>query len=103
MNAKMNARIANKKRKKPNVFIRLTEPQERVLRFMVDEHDRGTMPSVRDICRHFGWSSPNAAHQHICALADLRLVERCGVNSRLRLMPPSLALYSKRKLAKEIP
>jgi SOS-response transcriptional repressor LexA len=33
-------------------------------------------PEVREICRHFGWVSKNAAWQHLNALEDGGFIER---------------------------
>jgi repressor LexA len=38
--------------------------------------DRGYSPSRRELCLAFRWASPNAAQQHIDALARLGLVAR---------------------------
>jgi repressor LexA len=35
-------------------------------------------PTVREICQHFGWRSENAAHSHLRALTELKLVARPG-------------------------
>jgi SOS-response transcriptional repressor LexA len=40
------------------------------------QQKNGVPPTVREICRHFGWSSENAAMGHLRALTELKLVER---------------------------
>jgi repressor LexA len=51
----------------------LTKRQGEVLRFIMDRQRRaGSIPTVREIAEHFGFSSPNAAAQH------LRLIEKKG-------------------------
>lgn len=72
----------------------LTEPQVKVLRFMVDGYQSGATPSVREVCDHFGWSSPNAAHKHIKELAKRKLVEQRG-NVTARILPLALKLYGR--------
>lgn len=71
----------------------LTEPQAKVLKFMVRGHEAGATPTVRDVCAEMGWSSPNAAHQHIRALASKGLVELRGRGLAVRLMPLALSTY----------
>jgi repressor LexA len=78
---------------------KLGESEAYVLRFMVDQHDRGAAVSIRDICREFGWSSPNAAHNHIRSLTAKGLLEQRGKGKAVRLMPLALRLYSKRQKA----
>lgn len=51
----------------------LTQRQREVLEFVIDRQQRfGAIPTVREIADHFGFSSPNAAAQH------LRLIEKKG-------------------------
>jgi repressor LexA len=51
----------------------LTERQREVFEFIMDRQRQDTsIPTVREIARHFGFSSPNAAAQH------LRLIEKKG-------------------------
>jgi repressor LexA len=51
----------------------LTPRQAEILEFIVGRQRRdGSIPTVREIAGHFGFSSPNAAAQH------LRLIERKG-------------------------
>ena len=47
----------------------LTEAQEKVLTF-IDEFRAANQypPTRREIARHFGWASENAAEQHLRAL-----------------------------------
>jgi repressor LexA len=48
----------------------LTEKQYRILEHVFKEaRARGQSPTVREICNHFGFSSPRTAHQHLRALA----------------------------------
>ena len=47
----------------------MTERQEDVLDYILTCYSgEGYLPSNRDICDEFGWSSPNAAFGHIKAL-----------------------------------
>ena len=44
----------------------LTEAQQDVLDFIASAIDEwGYPPTVHEICRHFGWTSPNAAYGHL--------------------------------------
>ena len=54
-----------------------TSRQLSVLRF-VAQHlaGFGWAPTVRDVCRHFGWASTRAAHDHLEALRRKGLLER---------------------------
>ncbi len=52
---------------------RLTKRQQQVLDFIIWwQQDQGVLPTLREISAHFGFSSDNAARQH------LRLIERKG-------------------------
>jgi repressor LexA len=54
-----------------------TRRQLDVLAYMfAHQQKNGVPPTVREICRHFGWSSENAAMCHLRALTELKLVER---------------------------
>jgi repressor LexA len=51
----------------------LTSEQKKVFDFLVaTQHEMGAPPTVREICTHFGYRSPNNAQQH------LRLIEKKG-------------------------
>ncbi|MBN1347531.1 MAG: transcriptional repressor LexA [Phycisphaerae bacterium] len=50
----------------------LTPRQRNVLDFILDRRRDGSVPTVREIAEHFGFSSPNAAAQH------LKLIEKKG-------------------------
>lgn len=51
----------------------LTPAQQKVMKFILRyRDDKGYPPTRAEINMHFGWSSPNAASQH------LRLMERKG-------------------------
>ncbi len=76
--------------------ISLTEPEVRVLRFMVDANDKGGSVSVRDICDAMGWSSPNAAHQHMRRLAQIGMV-KLGKGKPASVTEAAMRLYSKRQ------
>ena len=78
-----------------------------MLRFLIDGYESGATPSVRQVCNHFGWASPNAAHQHLRALAHKGMVELRGAPAATRILPAALKLYgqarpSYRKPAKEV-
>ena len=51
----------------------LTQRQRQVLQFILARQRRtGSVPTIREIAAHFGFSSPNAAAQH------LKLIEKKG-------------------------
>ncbi len=56
----------------------LTSEQKKVFEFLVaTQRETGAPPTVREICTHFGYRSPNNAAQH------LRLIEKKGYIRRL--------------------
>lgn len=60
-----------------------TAMQWAVLGFMYAfylQEDR--LPTCPDICAHFGWSSVNAAYQHISYLAAKGFIEKRGAHLR---------------------
>ena len=58
------------KRADPAPVIRqpLTKKQTRVLAFIQARQESGMSPTMREICDHFGFRSPNAATDHVKAL-----------------------------------
>lgn len=59
--------------------VRLTARNKEVVSFIqsfLDEYDR--VPAMADIANHFGWSSDNAAHEHIAKLIVLGVLEKVG-------------------------
>jgi len=56
-----------------------TPAQQSVLDYVQSFHlANGVPPTRHEIARHFGWSSPNAAHQH------LKLLEQKGIIRLIR-------------------
>lgn len=54
-----------------------TSRQREVLQFLRAFYDEnGFMPSTREVQEHFGWSSQNAAVQHLKALEAKGLIKR---------------------------
>lgn len=80
-------------------FFTLTERQCEVLKYLVRENDNGGSATVRDICDHFGWAGPNAAHEHLRILARKGLIVLPGNKRRFRLTRTAINLYSKRPFA----
>jgi hypothetical protein len=76
--------------------VRLTESQVKVLKFMVRQYQEGATPSVREICEEMGWSSPNAAHQHIRGIASKGLLELQGRGRTIRITPLAIRIYGKK-------
>ena len=63
-------------------MIDLTDKQDRLLRLIARHIYRtGTQPSYRDICKEFGWASPNAVKAHISALEKKGVVTRVGARA----------------------
>ena len=46
----------------------MTKKQARVLAFIQARQESGVSPTMREICEHFGFRSPNAATDHVKAL-----------------------------------
>jgi len=46
----------------------LTKKQARILAFIQAQQESGLAPTMREICQHFGFKSPNAATDHVKAL-----------------------------------
>lgn len=54
----------------------LTDRQQLVYEYVwVFRERNGYCPTVRDICRHFGFRSPNSAHGHLRALKRKKWIE----------------------------
>ncbi len=53
----------------------LTNRQRQVYDFIVRMVNSGLPPTRQDICDEFGWSSPNAAQQHLQALDSKGWIE----------------------------
>lgn len=53
----------------------LTVTQTDVLRYALECWLSGFLPTIREICSEFGWSSPNAAATHLAALRQKGYVE----------------------------
>jgi repressor LexA len=72
----------------------LTGAQQRVLLY-IESHIRseGSPPTRIEICKHFGWKSPNAAEHHLVALAKKKAVELIpNVSRGIRLVDPEVAV-----------
>lgn len=55
---------------------KLTDRQQLVYEYVWKFHEqRGYCPTVRDICRHFGFRSPNSAHGHLRALKRKKWID----------------------------
>lgn len=69
----------------------MTKRQAAVLKFIEDTRARaGHAPTFREISEHFGFSSPNAARDHVLALERKgRLVSQPGKARTLRAAPPA--------------
>src|SRR5213593_3550952 len=52
----------------PRVRPPLTKKQARILAFIQAQQESGLSPTMREICHHFGFKSPNAATDHVKAL-----------------------------------
>jgi repressor LexA len=52
----------------PTIRLPLTKRQARVLAFIQARQESGMSPTMREICDHFGFRSPNAATDHVKAL-----------------------------------
>ena len=61
----------------------LTPRQNQILTFIRKCIERSGLPPTRqEICRHFGFTSPNAAEQHLRALANKGVIEMLPSASR---------------------
>lgn len=53
----------------------VTERQAEIYQFLRDfVSERGFPPTLREICGHFGWTSTNAAAEHLRALERKQLI-----------------------------
>lgn len=60
----------------------LTERQREVLEFIARAVDAGMPPTLREVCAEFGWSSTQAASDHVDALERKGFVARQPRKSR---------------------
>jgi repressor LexA len=69
-------------------MVELTSRQEAILKFIrLSIEKTGLPPTRNDICLHFGFQSPNAAEQHLRALAAKGYVELVpGASRGIRLL-----------------
>lgn len=59
------------------ILMPLSPRQRDLLDFMWVYFKRNDMlPTCNDCCRHFGWKSPNAAHEHYYAPASKGYIEK---------------------------
>ncbi|MCP4571465.1 MAG: MarR family transcriptional regulator [bacterium] len=88
----------------------LTRRQQQVLGFIRQRQQGGCPPTIREIARHFGWSSPHAAFGHVRALEAKGHIERDPRKARGirvtsdRVAPPPLqvAIYRMGKFVRFI-
>lgn len=63
--------------------VTLTETQKNVLRYIAKHISvMGFQPSYREIADRFGWTSPNAARNHLLAMQKKGVVLIAGRESR---------------------
>jgi hypothetical protein len=55
----------------------LTDARASVLTYVLQCWASGFLPTIREICDEFGWSSPNAAVQHLHALRRAGYIADC--------------------------
>jgi repressor LexA len=74
----------------------LTPRQDQILQFIRQSlQEKGFSPTVREIGRHFGISSPNAVHGHVKALREKGFLDDTGSAHRALRLPghkPSLQI-----------
>lgn len=56
----------------------MTPAREAVLAFVRQRISEGCSPTLREIAKHFGWSSTNAPRQHLWALVDAGYLVHAG-------------------------
>jgi repressor LexA len=73
----------------PDPSTELTARQREVLDFLTSAIQReGCPPTLREIAAHFGWTSDNAARQHLRLLRQKGVIEYAeGVSRGIRLIP----------------
>jgi repressor LexA len=72
-----------------NVLEELTDTQEQVLDYIEDCIADHLPPTYAEIAKHFGWKSPNAAHDCVAILArKKRIVLIPGVARGIKLVDP---------------
>lgn len=81
-----------------------TAMQWSVLSFMYDFYlQEDHLPTRTEICAHFGWSSANAADQHINYLVAKGLIEKRGIHLRFARTEKGRAALVTLAAAKEAP
>jgi hypothetical protein len=75
----------------------LTATQAAVLTYVLQCWMSGFLPTYRELCSQFGWSSPNAAVSHTRALERKGYLESEDSKSGLILSDKSLTLALKSK------
>lgn len=67
----------------------MTPRQQQVLDYLQDAHrNNEPMPTIREICDHFGWKSTNSALQMLEGLRAAGHVDRRGPSRTLVLLRP---------------
>src|ERR1051325_11526961 len=80
----------------------LTRRQQQILEFIKGTQERvGTAPSLREIAGHFGFSSMNAAADHVRALRRKGALQ--GPSHRARSIQPVSLMATHRKPVFDIP
>lgn len=69
----------------------LTRRQSQVLAFVTDRIRLGDPPTDEEISANFGWSSANAAHEHVAALTRKGVLLRASGRSRGLSLPVAAA------------
>lgn len=63
--------------------MKLTARQQQILDYLIETIASDGMPPTRaELCRHFGFKSPNAAEDHLRALANKGAIELISGSSR---------------------
>lgn len=60
----------------------LTLRQLQIIRFLQHHHEKtGKYATVRDVCSHFGWTSPSSAHQQLRSIEEQGFLERIQITT----------------------
>lgn len=62
---------------------KLTQRQKEILDYLIDSLNKyGFLPSIREICKYIGLSSPSTVHSHLKSLEKMGFIKRYSSKSR---------------------
>jgi len=76
---------------------RLQGGEQQVLAFLIQQNEKGVIPSIREICRAIGVKSTSTVHRYLCSLEEQGYITREENKNRC------IIINGARPLAKKIP